>query len=242
MKNHHFFFLLLTALLTLPDCGFDDDGVFRDCESGDGPVVERVLSLPDFKGVDLQCSANVYITQGPDFEVVASGEANIIDLLETDVRNEVWDIEFDDCVKNYDLDIFITMPSIEYLAVSGSGEIRGENFFETGNITLRISGSGDLCLGLISENIDGRISGSGDMELEGEAENLDFRISGSGDLGAFPLIVQHADLQISGSGDASVHVLEFLKVRISGSGDVFYKGFPELDVDISGSGDLVDAN
>ena len=45
-----------------------------------------------------------------------------------------------------------------------------------------------------------------------------------------------------GSGDASLTVLEFLKVRITGSGDVFYKGTPELDIDITGSGDIVDAN
>ena len=54
--------------------------------------------------------------------------------------------------------------------------------------------------------------------------------------------LKKADIEITGSGNASVHVLELLKVRITGSGDVFYKGFPELDIDISGSGDVRDAN
>lgn len=242
MKKSIFFLPILLSLFLVPACDFDDDGPFWDCESGDGPIVEEVLSISEFTGVDLKCAADVYITQGPDFEVLAIGEQNIIDELETDVRNDVWDIEFDHCVKNYDLDIYITMPEIDYLEISGSGEIVGETFFETQDITLRISGSGEMCLGLIAEEIDGRISGSGDVELEGEAEELDFKISGSGDLGAFQLIVEEADISIPGSGDAAVHVLEFLKVRISGSGDVFFKGFPELDVDISGSGDVVDAN
>ncbi len=242
MKKQNFFFLpVFIAFLTIYSC-VDDDNFFHDCENGDGPVVEQVLNLSDFTGIDLKVSANVYITQGDFFEVLAKGEQNVIDQLELNVRNDTWDIEFDHCVKNYDLDIFITMPKVEYLEISGSGEITGETFFDPENITLRISGSGTLCLGLFSQNIDAKISGSGNIELEGEAEQFDCRITGSGDVGAFKLITERADLEITGSGDASLHVLEFLKIKITGSGDVYFKGFPELDVEITGSGRVVDAN
>ncbi len=242
MKYPHFFFLpfLLTCLVTT-SC-VDDDGFFRDCERGRGPVVEEVLNITEFTGIDLKIAANVYITQNDFFEVVAKGEQNIIDELELDVRNGTWDIEFDDCMKDYELDIFITLPKVTFLAISGSGEILGETFFDPQDITLRISGSGDMCLGLYSEHIDAKITGSGEIELEGASEQLDLKITGSGDLGSFNLITERADINISGSGDASVHVLEFLRVKISGSGDVFYKGFPDLDIDISGSGDVRDAN
>ena len=241
MKNQKFLIPIFLFLLAMSSCN-DDDGVFQNCESGDGPIVEQVLNISEFSGVEIKTSTNVFITQGPVFEVVAKGEQNIIDLLDTDVRNDVWEIDFNDCVKNFSLEIFITMPEIDYLEISGLGEIWGDNFFEVDDITLRISGSGDMCLGLFAQNIDARISGSGEMDLEGETDNLDFKVTGSGDLDGFPLIAKEADINITGSGDVSVTTLEFLKVRISGSGDVFYKGFPELNVDITGSGDLVDAN
>ncbi|MEO1259718.1 MAG: head GIN domain-containing protein [Bacteroidota bacterium] len=243
MKNQNFFFLpLCLVLLAITSCVVDDDGLFQDCERGDGPVVEEVLNLSNFTGIDLKINANVYITQDNFFEVVAKGEQNVIDELELDVRNDTWDIEFDDCMKDYELDIYITMPFVEFLAISGSGEIRGETFIDPEDLTLRISGSGEMCLGVFVEELDARITGSGDMELEGTAEEFDLKITGSGDVDAFKLICEEADVDITGSGDASVHVLEFLKVRISGSGDVFYKGFPELDISISGSGDVNDAN
>ena len=241
MKNPKFLIPVFLFLLAISSC-IDDDGISPNCEPSDGPIVEQVLNISGFSGVEIKTSTDVFITQGPVFEVVAKGEQNIIDLLDTRVRNGVWEIDFNDCVKNYSLEIFITLPEIDYLEISGSGEIRGDNFFEVDDITLRISGSGDMCLGLFAQNIDARISGSGEMDLEGETDNLDFKVTGSGDLGAFPLIATEADINITGSGDASVTALEFLKVRISGSGDVFYKGFPELNVDITGSGDLVDAN
>lgn len=233
---------LVLALFTVPACDFDDDGWFGDCEEGQGAAVEITLDVPDFTGVKLHCDAKVFITQGDSFEVVAKGEENVIELLELDVQDGTWDIEFDDCVRDYDLEIYVTMPEIEYLAVSGSGEIRGDNFFEVEDVVLRISGSGELCLGLHAQTIDAAISGSGETELEGTTEQLDFKISGSGDLHAFDLIAEKCDVNISGSGDASVNVTDVLDVKITGSGNVFYKGHPTLNVDITGSGDVIDAN
>ena len=242
MKNQNFFFLsLIIALFTITSC-VDDDGFFQDCDKGEGAIVEEVLDMSEFTGIDLKVSANVYITQDDFFEVVAKGEQNVINELELDVRNDTWDIEFDNCMKDYELDLYITMPKVEFLAISGSGEIRGETFFDPQDITLRISGSGEMCLGLYSETVDAKITGSGDMELEGTCEQFDLKITGSGDVSAFKMETQKADIEITGSGDASVNVLEELRVKITGSGDVFYKGYPDLDVDISGSGDVRDAN
>ncbi|MEZ4959097.1 MAG: head GIN domain-containing protein [Saprospiraceae bacterium] len=241
MKKFSLYFApLLLALFTITSC--DDDGPFWDCEEGRGPEKEIVLDVDGFKGIKLNCNADVFITQGTDFEVVAKGEENIIEQLETDVHGSVWDIEFDHCTRDYDLKIYITMPEINYLSIAGSGKIKGENFFTADDLELRISGSGKMDLGLNAHQIDGKISGSGEMLLEGATDHLDFDISGSGDLHAFDLAAKTADLNVSGSGDAEVQVLDNLDVKISGSGDVFYKGYPVLNVNISGSGKVRSAN
>jgi len=47
---------------------------------------------------------------------VIKGQENIIEELETSVRNDVWEIEFDDCVDDSDvLRIFITLPTLNYV-------------------------------------------------------------------------------------------------------------------------------
>ena len=86
------------------------------------------------------------------------------------------------------------------------------------------------------------ITGSGNIKLEGLGDELDIRITGSGDVAAFNLDVVRARVEITGSGNAEVSVEDELDVKISGSGDVRYKGNPSLDVNISGSGRVVDAN
>lgn len=237
---------LLALLLTLTATGcfidIDDDSPFG-CVDDEGPAVSETLDLSGFDGVVLRISADVEVTQGPVFSVRAEGKANVIDELELDVRNGVWDIEFDDCVRDQgQLKIFITMPDVRMLKVSGSGSIISTNQLQTADVELEISGSGELDVALQSDDVTARISGSGDMRLEGLADELDIRISGSGEIFAFGLPVREANVEISGSGDAEVTANERLRVRISGSGDVFYKGSPTLDVLVSGSGDVIDAN
>ena len=229
---------------TLSGCfNFDDDGGLFNCDRGEGDVITKKLNMPEFEGIKLDISADVFITQGDEQLVEVKGQENIIDLLQLDVQNDTWDIEFDGCVRNHEkLEIFITIPTIKELRISGSGSINSTNFITGEEMELKVSGSGDMDLGLEVEKIDARISGSGKMKLEGKTELLDIEVSGSGDVHSFELTSEECNVIIKGSGDVEVFVTDKLDIRISGSGDVFYKGNPLIDVDITGSGDVINAN
>ncbi len=235
--------ILLLTLLTITSCHIDDDNGFFNCIRGEGNVVTQEITVPDFTGVKLEIAADVYITQGDDYSVIVTGQQNIIDELERDVQNGRWEIEFDGCVKNYsELTIFIEMPLVDYLSISGSGTIYGENTLYVDEIDLKISGSGDIIFDLNAYKIDAKVSGSGKMKLSGEAEIANYKISGSGDYHNFQLETLVTEVNISGSGNAEVFVEDYLEVDITGSGDVYYKGYPTLDVRITGSGNVIDAN
>ena len=244
MKHVKWFFCLaLMTTFVCSSCYFDDEDNFNDCERGDGPIQTRILNLSDFHSIDLKIGAEIRLTQGNQQLITVEGQPNILDLLELDVQNGRWNIEYDRCVNtNDDIKIFITLPQIRNLDVSGSGLIFGENTFEVDEIDLRISGSGDIDLALDANEVDSRISGSGEVRLEGITDDFDFELSGSGDYEAFNLESRAGEVGISGSGNAEVFVSDRLDVEISGSGDVLYKGRPILNVDISGSGRVVDAN
>lgn len=245
MMNFKWPTMALAMCLTVSSCFIDihDDNGFFGCIDGDGPIVTQTLELDDFDGVALKLPIEVIISQGDVQEVTVEGRQNIIDELELDVRNGIWDIETRDCVRNVgNMKIFITIPDITELSISGSGEIFGENVFIIQDISLRISGSGNMDLAIEGDDISATITGSGDMKLEGLADELDFKITGSGDISAFNLEASRARVEITGSGNAEVNVELELDVKISGSGDVRYKGNPSLDVSISGSGRVIDAN
>ena len=246
MKQIKWLLFSLAMTLTASSCFInvnDEDGFFGSCVDGSGPIVTRELIVAPFDGVELPISADVFLKQGPDQEVIVEGKDNIIDEIELDVNNGIWKIEFNRCVRDIgQLRLFITVPDLAHLRISGSGDVVSENTFVIQDLTIDIPGSGNVDLALDADDLDIDIPGSGRLTLEGTADDTKYRISGSGDVHAFNLECRTSDISIPGSGDVEVFVNEYLKVRISGSGDVYFRGDPTLDISITGSGDVIDAN
>jgi len=207
---------------------------------GEGNIVEKTLKLDDFEGIKLTISGDVFLTQGSKQSVRISAQQNIIDLIETDVNNGVWKIKTSQNIHKHEpIKIYITVPSLNYAHISGSGDIVTENkFTNIERLKVGISGSGGLQINAEAQTVDAHISGSGDIDLSGRTDELELHISGSGDIDADDMTSQAADVHISGSGGCRLHADKELNVHVSGSGDVYYSGNPSVQSRISGSGDL----
>ncbi len=207
---------------------------------GQGPKVTKNLNIDAFDGIALSISADVYLRQGSPQSVKIEAQQNIIDNLETAVKEGTWKIGFDKNVRGHDgVKIWITVDDLRKIGVSGSGNVTGEGkFTNLGDLTLWVTGSGDIMLESSSKAMDVSISGSGDVKLKGTTGACDMKITGSGNISAFDLEATSCSVKITGSGDSSVNVREQLDVAIVGSGDVYYKGRPSVRSKITGSGDV----
>jgi len=236
---------LLAIIAAFPFLLVSCEGGFFFGIVGEGEVVQATLDVDEFDGFVSTIDADVYVSQGEDFEVVMEAQENIIDNMDLSwVRNGTWTIKYYHWVKHSrPVKIFITVPELYKVSLSGSGEILGETPIVTdGKLTLRISGSGRIDLEAEADEMDVSISGSGDIYLAGYTDYLDCSISGSGGIFAYEMLAKSADVHISGSGDTRVSVEEYLEASISGSGSVFYKGSPSVDSHISGSGTIKKVN
>ena len=95
MKQMSKFFMVVAMLsFGLTSCyfDFDDDGrspnFSNNCEEGFGSTITEELNLTEFTGIELSIDAQVYISQGNEVEVLVKGQGNIVDELETRVRND----------------------------------------------------------------------------------------------------------------------------------------------------------
>lgn len=207
--------------------------------SGEGPIVEQELDLASFERISLGVSANVYLKKGDNQSITVKGQQNIIDNLRPDIEDKTWRIRFDRPVRRSQrLEIYITLPHLSGVRVSGSGNVQSEDAWEATQFYTGISGSGNLQLSVQAEELTSKVSGSGNMLLGGSAKEFYVQISGSGNIKASEVAAEKCQVKISGSGDAKVDVSEQLEVRISGSGDVSYSGRPRISTKISGSGDI----
>jgi spermidine/putrescine-binding protein len=198
-------------------------------------------NVPAFKEIAMAIHGNLYLTQGSPQQVVVEADESVLEKLETEVKDGVLKIKFSkpNFSSNKPITIRITVPEVEGLYLSGSGKILAEGKVNTGPLSLKISGSGNLILNdLAAGDVEAAISGSGDIDLTGSGKNMEVAISGSGSINGESFSVGACEISISGSGGCRIDATGKLEVHISGSGNVYYYSSPQIDASISGSGKI----
>lgn len=213
---------------------------FQNCIAPEGEIVSKQIDLGPIHSIDLKSNVKLIISQSMQQELEIRAPQNYIDILNKEVSEGEWNIQFDRCLKESELvEIYLSVEMLKELSISGSGDIYGEGLFSGEELELKINGSGSIQLESEYKEIELVIAGSGDIQLKGEAKELGVEINGSGDVNTEELVSDNCEIRINGSGDVRVNSTNSLQVKINGSGDVFYKGDPrDIDSKINGSGDL----
>jgi hypothetical protein len=208
-----------------------------------GQSGKETRNVTDFSEVGFGIAGNLYIKFGSSFSVVLEGDKDYLEIIETVVKNGKLIIRTEDHnffgFHSHQADVYITMPSLKALGVSGSGKATVEDPLKAEILDLNVSGSGKIVVNdLKAAELNSGISGSGDIVLSGsgEVQKGDFSVSGSGSFKGDNVKISDLEVRISGSGNCSCNVSGNLKASVSGSGNVWYSGNPRLDVRTSGSG------
>jgi len=209
--------LVLLLAVSAAGCGSSDP-----CVSGAGPVVSQTLDLSNLTGFDFQVGGEVVATLGTTQQVVIRSQQNVIDQLNRDVINGIWEIGFAQCVRNVsELRVEITTTELDTVELSGAGTINAETQART---------------------MDTILSGAGTVTLSGQTVSQQVMLSGSGTVEAFGLATEETTVLLSGQGTVNVKADAQLDIELSGAGAVFYQGDPQLNVSITGVGTVTDAN
>ncbi len=204
---------------------------------------EQTRELPSFSEISLRISAKVYLEQGENQSVRIVASSETLEQIITEVKGRTLNIRFPNTniFKRWDpgkIEIYISVPEVDGLNLSGSGDIISEKI-KTRILELLISGSGNIKIEqLTAERVSATVSGSGNIKIEdgGVADELKTRITGSGNIDASGFEAKNVDVQISGSGNSSILSNGSIKARIAGSGNVYYSGNPAIESSIAGSG------
>jgi len=206
-----------------------------------GETVKEIRNVSPFSAVSLAISADVFLVQGPVQKVEIEGDKTSLEEIETVVSDETLKIRTKDMFHGNigKVSVYITVPKVNALSVTGSGDIAAESDIRTDELDLDVSGSGSIRFSkLYAREVSATITGSGDIDISaGEAQSeLEVVITGSGSVSAEGFSVQEADVTITGSGSARILAVKELETNITGSGNVLYKGNPQVNAKATGSG------
>ena len=187
---------------------------------GSGNIISESRELNNFTSIILLGSINVNIKTSESNNCVVVADDNLIPYIKTEVVNNKLNISLNESYSSEDkLVVNINTPNYDEVSLSGSGNINILDF-KNNNLSLNISGSGN-------------ITGNGEVEI------LVVKINGSGNLMSKEIKSKSATITINGSGDGEVFAGDSISAKINGSGNIKYFGNPEnVDTIINGSGDI----
>lgn len=198
----------------------------------DGIITEE-RQLPSFNAIDAGGALEVILTTGESQKVNVEAEAEIMDKIITEVKNDILYITSKDLKlrKNTeDIKVYVTAVNLHTLTAHGATDINGESLIEAEKFVLDASGASSVKLDLDVSSLRSKISGASDVILSGRAKEHNIHLSGAGSLKAKSLVTEKTDYLLEGASDAFLNVTKSLSGESKGASDVKYIGDPETSL------------
>jgi hypothetical protein len=228
-----FYFIPLVILLVVFSCNVVG-------ERGNGNVVREERKVSSFNGIEVSGAFDVLLSQGPVQSLIVEADQNLMKIIKTEVVGNTLRISQREPIRDAkSLKIFITVPEMKRIEVSGAVDIETQTKFTQNEMSLEISGATDAKLDLAVQKLEVSSSGGCDLKLSGVATVFAIDASGAVEVKAYDLLSESVSIDISGAGNAEVNASKEIKASVSGAGDVRYKGNPaKVWSDVSGAGSM----
>jgi len=217
-----------------------------DCFDSAGSPTEVTRSVPFFNQVYVKDNINVFISIGPTQQVTLQGGGNLLQNIGTDVSNNCLTLSNNNIcnwLRSYKksvLNVYITVPSFNYLTNAGVGTIQSLDTLNVDTFQVKINNAGDINLVVKSNQIQGHLFGSGDLTLSGSSQQfLSTYYGGTGYMYCSNLTTGYSYISNSSTGDSYVNASGLLIALIYGRGNIYYTGNPSITLTSVGSGQLI---
>jgi hypothetical protein len=243
MKSTNLIYATIAIVLIAIALPFAAEAQILSSLRGNGNVVTEERETGDFNQIQLNASADVFITQGNENQIVVKADENLLDVIKTDISGDALKINVKGNIRRYtDLEVHVTVKNLHKVSVNGSGDVQSRNKLQVKDFEVSINGSGDISLDLDAMDIKTSINGSGDVNLSGVNGDFTLKIAGSGDFEGNNFNLNNCSISVFGSGDVKLNgSANFVEIDQSASGDTNLFNLQAQDVSarLNGSGDVI---
>jgi hypothetical protein len=252
---------LLPCLLTV--CCIITGPIVGERIWGSGNVITETRAVSGVSGVNLSTIGHLIIEVSDTESLHIEAEDNLMDYIETDVRNGELTIRTRNKVN-----LKSTKPVYYHLTVTGldtvmtysSGNIEAPDLkagrfsitvassgsiqiasLEADTLTAKLFSSGNLTIGrLNARTLNSEISSAGNLYIGGgEVKTQNVALNSSGNYTAGDLASNKAEMKLNSAGSATIRVIDSLKATLNSSGDLSYLVNPTLDATTRSSGKII---
>lgn len=240
--------------------------VFDNSVRGNGDIITESRMIGNINSLTHQMQGDVFVTIGETSSLQIQTDSNLMEHIFTNDVDGMLILRNEQLIRpSDDITFRLTVPTLNAITASGSGDINLPKLTIDGAFELRDSSSSDITMGsLTADTLTMNISGSGSVEIEGltvsnlnseqtgsgnigidtgTVDTAEISITGSGDFDGRDVTASTANVRLTGSGNAELSVTDTLEARLSGSGDLTYYGQPQVSQQsTTGSGSITQRN
>jgi len=229
----HRFVIFIFCFSMLVSCKKEN---WCDCVKSTGKTNTIYHDVAGFNCIYLKDKMDLYLTQGPNFEVRVEAGANLQNLIKAELDGETLKVVNNNrCnwVRGYKhkISVYITAPYFKYIRHGGLGVIESVGTIVQDEISLRAENSGDFKLDVNMNRVVCSAHGNGDTYLTGTTKRLESDYTGTNYLYANGLeIKDYVYLHSVTIGHTYINAPESgtMDIVIDRSGNVYYKGNPAI--------------
>lgn len=232
--------ITLLMALFLSSCGFDIQiGDFGTGKKGNGAVVTDTRPITeDFTQVSASEGLMVYVTQADEFSIKVEADENVIDLIETDIRNGKLRIHTEENIGRATKNIYVSLPEVTRLRSSSGAHLTTQNTIKANELEVDGSSGAILELDVVTNEIDIDASSGANLDISGEADDAMIDVSSGGNINAKNLQTRTCNADASSGGNVRVQVSKSLVADASSGGNISYSGEPNVEKKKSVSGSV----
>jgi len=231
MKRKLFsYYLLPLFLLLFFSCKKENS---CDCIKRTGDIIIETRIITGFDQIFVEDNLNVFITEGPDFEIKVEAGEHIAPLIKTEVVDGILFIRNKNrCnwTRSYKkpLNVYVKLPKIRFITSDGTGNVKSLNTITTDVVDVQIKNSGNIELTFNNQRVLSHMHGSGDVTLHGSTYEHDCSIGGTAYIYAGDMETSYTYIEAFTLGSSYIRVKDFLICKMAEKGDTYCYGNPAV--------------
>lgn len=201
---------------------------------GEGEPVSQNRDASGFKGINVSGGFAVEVTQGGKEGVRIEAQENLLNSIQTEVKNGVLHIyTSDNITSSKSMKAYITIRELNSVDISGGVKVTGNSTFKANSFNLDMSGGSKVQLALDTKKLEMDMSGASKVTLTGVADEVRMDMSGASKVDAADLEARRVWVEASGASTLKVFAKNELSINASGATKVAYKGDPTISSNVS---------
>lgn len=221
------FIVALILSLMLMSCNFDFGHGFGVRGNGDVETVERNIS-DDFTEIRVSRGLDVYLTQSNDVSIEVQADANLHDIIMTEVENNVLRIYADENIAySSSRKVLVSFKDISKITATSGSDVYSTNTISATSLELSTTSGSDMELDIDTDVVDCSSTSGSDLRLSGRTNKLYASATSGSDIKAGNLKARICEAKATSGADITVYSSDELYARATSGGDIKYLGNPE---------------